>query len=78
MSVFFITKHFMDCVFSNGVSLKVRMKNTVSSNSQDLKQQSRGENFKKLPYLVSTFSYFPKGLGVKVFNTRIYIKWSSS
>lgn len=78
MSIIFITKHFMYFVLGNGVNLKVRMKNTVSSNGPVFKNQSQGVNINKLQHPASTFSYLPKGVGVKVFNTRIYIKWLSN
>lgn len=68
----------MHFVLDNGVNLKVRMKNTVSSNGPVFKHQSQGANFNKFQYPASTFPYLPKGVGVKVFNTRIYIKWLSN
>lgn len=64
MSIIFITKYSMYFVLSNGVNLKVRMKNTVSSNSPVFKHQSQGVYFNKFQYPASTFSYLPKGVGV--------------
>lgn len=54
-------------MFSNGVNLEVRVKNTVSFDSPDFKQQSQGVDFNKFQYPISTFSYFPQGVSGKVF-----------
>lgn len=73
--VFFITKHFMYFVFAMVWIWKSEWR-TVSSNTPDFKEQSQEGNFSKFQYPASTFSCLPKG--VEVFNTRIYIKWSSN